>query len=223
MEKSVMIIEDEISLAKILSYDLRKSGYTTTIYHDGQSAEQAIPTAMCDFYIIDWMLPKKSGIELIPLIRHHHPNAYIVMTSAKEDELSRIEGLESGADHYMAKPISHRELLAHLSAFIRRNNPHTQNDVIKSLDINTVTRTVTFRNQPIELTKLEFDLLVLFTSNPKRVYSRDYLLNSIWGFTYDGSSRIVDVHISNLRIKMPEELGQIVSVRGIGYRWEPAE
>jgi len=225
MERTVMIVEDEMSLAKILAYDLKKNGYLVHVYHDGASAAQAIEREPVSFYILDWMLPHISGIDLIPIIRKHHPTAYIVMVTAKDDELSVVEGLETGADHYMTKPISNRELIAHLNAFIRRQEQHTMVSPPPSpkthLTIDPETRKVIVDEQELSLTKIEFDLLYLFHQHPQRVFTRDYLLNTIWGFSYDGNSRIVDVHISNLRLKLPPNAGELISIRGVGYRWEP--
>jgi len=224
MDKTVTIIEDEISLAKILAYDLKKSDFEVVVFHDGEIAAQAIPTQPTNFYIVDWMLPHRSGIELVAIIRRHFPHAYIVMTTAKDDELSVIEGLESGADHYMTKPVSHRELIAHLQAFIRRQSTQLQAtpEFKPTLKIDSEKRIASLHDQVLNLTKIEFDLLNLFTQHPQKVFTRDYLLNTIWGFNYDGSSRIVDVHVSNLRLKLPKEAGQIISIRGIGYRYEPS-
>lgn len=227
MEKTVMLVEDEISLAKILAYDLKKNGYEVTIFHDGELAAQAIAHQFFTFYILDWMLPHRSGIDLIPLIRTHQPTGYIVMVTAKEDELSVVEGLEAGADHYMSKPISHRELIAHLNAFIRRHEQaqpitSTSRPAVTTLLIDVDTRKAVFDQHELALTKIEFELLHLFHTHPQRVFTRDYLLNTIWGFNYDGSSRIVDVHISNLRLKLPPNAGELISIRGVGYRWEPA-
>lgn len=226
MEKTVTIVEDEASLAKILAYDLKKSGYAVTIFHDGELAATAIPQQPTQFYIVDWMLPHRSGIELVAIIRQYHPHAYIVMTTAKDDEMSVVEGLDSGADHYMTKPVSNRELIAHLQAFMRRQSQipsiPSPSTLEPALMIDTDKRIVSYRHTLINLTKIEFDLLHLFTQHPQKVFTRDYLLNTIWGFNYDGSSRIVDVHISNLRIKLPSDAGQIISIRGIGYRYEPS-
>lgn len=215
---NICLIEDEISIAKLLMYDLKNAGYTVTHYANGVDAKFGINTQKFDVFIVDWMIPQLSGIELVKMIRHLKGEAIILMLTAKDEESDVLEAFEAGVDDYIRKPFSPRELLARLSAHVRKHQTNDQKLIsYHDVECNLLTRELFVNQQLISCTKKEFDLMAYLLSNANIVLTRDDILNELWNFDYDGDTRIVDVHIFKLRTKLESSSLTIESKRGVGY------
>ncbi|MCA9833240.1 MAG: response regulator transcription factor [Thermomicrobiales bacterium] len=232
----IIVVEDEQELARLISSTFQSDGHTTEVFRDGRFALDRIDDRTRpepDLYILDLGLPRVDGLALCKRIRQDRITP-IVMLTAKTSELDKVLGLELGADDYITKPFSLRELQARVSAILRRvemmsreNLPDTTIDskVIEQdgLRIDPVGREVHAQSTSISLTAKEFDLLYLLASNPGRVFSRAYLLDTLWGDTYGGFERTVDTHIQRLRRKLAEADNadeRIVTLWGVGYRYD---
>lgn len=221
MAKKILVVEDELSLAKILKFDLETAGFDVKHAVNGTEAYKLVHKEPFDCLVIDWMLPVMNGVELIQKLRAEKNKALFVMLTAKTSEFDAIEGLGAGADLYLKKPISNRELIAQIKALFGHFK-EAKVEVSESLsfgDINMDLKQyrVTIRQKEIELTKMEFDLLKFFIMNKEQALSRDTILNSIWGFNYDGTTRIVDVHVYNLKKKIENSSCFFKPVRAVGY------
>ena len=199
----VLLIEDEENIRKIISYDLRKAGHTIVESGDGQEALDIALKQPFDVLIIDWMLPHVSGIEIVQKLRTQHVDSVMIMLTARDDETDILYAFDQGVDDYVTKPFSPRELLARVNAHMKRQSKRMEKDLeIGELRINLKRREALLKDELLTLTKKEFDLLEYFVSNKNIVLSRDAILNDIWGFDYDGDTRIVDVHVFKLRTKL---------------------
>lgn len=221
MAKKILVVEDEPSLAKILKFDLETAGFVVKNANNGTEAYRMVQKEKFDCFIIDWMIPNMSGLDLIKKLRAEKNKGLFVMLTAKTSEFDAIEGLSSGADLYLKKPISNRELIAQIKALLGHFQPD-KNHEEDTLDFSNILLDLkqfkVFVNQkPIELTKMEFDLLKFFIVNKEQALSRDTILNAIWGFEYDGTTRIVDVHVYNLKRKLIAAECFFKPVRGVGY------
>ncbi len=216
----ILIIEDEVSISKMLEYDLRQVGYDVDTAFDGIKGYQKTKDNEYDIIILDLMLPGMNGIEVCKRLRKDENLAHIIMLTAMDDELQKIEGFEVGADDYVTKPFSPRELTARIKAVSRRKKPVDENIVLsyQNLEINTGSFEVLLDNQKIDVTLKEFELLEYLVINKGRALSREQLLTKLWGYSYDGDTRVVDVHIFKLREKIPFLQESIKTVRGIGYK-----
>lgn len=215
----ILIIEDEESIRRLLRYDLRQMKFEVDSAHD---AEAGIEMALANYYdvlIVDWMLPQKSGIDLIKQVRKSGNDAIIVMLTAKDNEEDILDAFEAGVDDYITKPFSPRELSARIQAHLRRysGKENTRSIQIQNTSIDLDMHVVYVENDKIELTKKEFDLFLYLIRNLNIVLSRDQILTEIWNFDYDGDTRIVDVHIHKLRSKLENSNISIQSLRGVGY------
>ncbi len=221
MMGKILYVDDENNLRRLVGYDLKTAGHDYTLCEDGIQAYAAASKAAFDVIVIDWMMPGMSGIELVERLRRDGNQAVLIMLTAKDEEESLLEAFEAGVDDYLTKPFSSRELMARITAHLRRFN-QKQANVIKfgELTMDLTRREVKINDQATELTKKEFDLLEYFLKNPGVVLSRDQILNEIWNFDYDGDTRIVDVHIFKLRSKLASSSLNIRSSRGIGYIFE---
>jgi two-component system alkaline phosphatase synthesis response regulator PhoP len=221
MSKKILVVEDEESLAKILKFDLETVGFNVKVARDGQEAYRIALKEKFDCLIIDWMLPLLNGVELIKKLRIEKHQAVIIMLTAKSSEFDAIEGLSAGADLYLKKPISNRELIAQVKALFGLIKEENQEDdeviVFGNITIKPNQYILLLDKQEIPLTKMEFDLFKFMVINKNQAISRDTILNSIWGFNYDGTTRIVDVHIYNLKKKLAAGACHFKSVRGVGY------
>ncbi len=221
MAKKILVVEDEASLAKILKFDLETAGFLVKTALNGTEAYRLVQKESFDCLVIDWMLPTMNGVELIKKLRAEKNKALFVMLTAKTSEFDAIEGLGSGADLFLKKPISNRELIAQIKALLGhfKEDQSNENDLLTfgdiSLDLKQYKATI--KGKVIELTKMEFDLLKFFIINKEHALSRDAILNSIWGFNYDGTTRIVDVHVYNLKKKLENSSCFFKPVRGVGY------
>lgn len=232
----IMVVEDEQELARLIATTLQNDGHTTEVYRDGQFALDRIndsSQAEPDLYILDLGLPRVDGLALTRRIRKSRITP-IVMLTAKTTELDKVLGLELGADDYISKPVSLRELQARVSAILRRvemmaaSGKTAETDDPQALEqdglrIDPLGRAVSFEGTGITLTAKEFDLLYLLASNPGRVFSRNYLLDALWGDSYGGFERTVDTHIQRLRRKLGKSSdvdNRIVTLWGVGYKYE---
>ncbi len=217
----VLLIEDEENIRKIISYDLRKAGHTIVESGDGQEALDIALKQPFDVLIIDWMLPHVSGIEIVQKLRTQHVDSVMIMLTARDDETDILYAFDQGVDDYVTKPFSPRELLARVNAHMKRQSKRMEKDLeIGELRINLKRREALLKDELLTLTKKEFDLLEYFVSNKNIVLSRDAIVNDIWGFDYDGDTRIVDVHVFKLRTKLQGSNVHIKSSRGVGYLLE---
>lgn len=216
----ILIIEDEENIRKIITYDLKQAGYEIEEASDGKEGLEKAESNTYDLILIDWMLPEYDGIELLHKFRTLAIDSILFMLTAKDEEEDILKAFEAGADDYMSKPFSVRELSARINAHLKRANK--TNRVIQYLDIkmDNKKRIVNIHDHKIELTKKEYDLLEYFVMNHNTVLSRDKILNDLWGFDYDGDTRIVDVHTFKLRSKLKDSKAVIKSNRGVGYSME---
>lgn len=225
---TILVVEDEYELAALIRRQLEGEGHTALVAHDGQMALLLAAQAQPDLVILDWMLPGLDGLTIIRRLRERSV-VPILMLTARDDEADRVIGLEVGADDYMTKPFSLRELMARVRAILRRIELLTRTTsgeadapiALGRLLIDPLSRRVLVDDDPIELTVKEYDLLLLLARHPGRSFSRSYLLDHIWGANYEGGDRTVDTHIVRLRRKLGEVGDRIATVWGVGYRFEP--
>lgn len=233
----ILVVEDEPSLIETLDYSLRKQGYEVITAIDGRKALEEARHQTPDLIVLDIMLPGLDGFEVCRILRREM-NVPIIMLTARTEEVDKVVGLEVGADDYLTKPFSMRELIARVKANLRRvridreeiatattttPNVATERMIFDELTIDLSRREVTFQGKVHHLKPKEFDLLVFLARNRGIVLSRDLILERVWGWEFDGGSRTVDVHVRWLREKIeanPSDPQRIITVRGIGYRFE---
>lgn len=232
MSQKILVVDDEQSIVTLLKYNLETAGYIVEVAYDGEEALQKVNAVQPDLVVLDVMLPKLDGIEVCKTIRSDKNLVPILMLTAKDDEFDRVLGLELGADDYMTKPFSPREVVARVKAILRRSQQvqsiqEDENDnedvIIGSIKIRPEYFEVYKNNELLELTPKEFELLLYLIERQGRVITREHMLNSVWNYEFTGDSRIVDVHISHLRDKLEENPKQpklIKTVRGLGYKLE---
>jgi DNA-binding response OmpR family regulator len=203
---------------------LDEAGYTVTEAADGREALDKMRTGGIDLILLDLMIPEIEGLEVARRVRGDHPSVPIIMLTARDDEASRVTGLEMGADDYVTKPFSGRELVARVRAVLRRvQAPDEPGGPLRAgrVELDPVSRTCRLDGQDIELTRLEFDLLAELAAHPNVVFTRERLLERVWGYQSGVGGKTVDVHVANLRRKLGKDL-PIVAVRGVGYRLDPS-
>ena len=218
---SVLVVDDDASLAEMLSIVLRQEGFDSRIVGRGDVALDAFRDYKPDLVLLDLMLPGKDGIDVCKEIRAES-GVPIVMLTAKSDTVDVVVGLESGADDYVVKPFKPKELVARIRARVRRyDEPGPEALAIGDLHIDVAGHNVTRNGQPIALTPLEFDLLVCLARKPWQVFTREVLLEQVWGYRHSADTRLVNVHVQRLRSKVehdPENPEVVVTVRGVGYK-----
>jgi len=234
MPESILIVEDEPALQDTLAYNLRKEGYTVETAGDGLSALESARRLKPDLILLDIMLPKMDGFEVARTLRRELTSA-IIMLTARDDEIDRVVGLEVGADDYLTKPFSMRELSARVKAQLRRTrllreemqtppaSPVHETLTFGGLSINLTRREVLLNGEVLALKPKEYELLLFFAEHKGQMLSREFVLERVWGWDYVGDSRSVDVHVRWLRQKIeadPANPTRIVTVRGGGYRFE---
>lgn len=227
--KKLLIVEDDENIAELLQLHLREEGYEIVHAADGSQGLELLKQGGWDALILDLMLPGVDGLEICRHARTMTRYTPIVMISARSSETHRVLGLELGADDYLAKPFSMLELVARVKALFRRQQAMSQNLMqdagtltFERLTIDPLARDVRLRNQPVELTPREFDLLWFFAKHPGKVFSRLNLLNQVWGYQHEGYEHTVNTHINRLRIKIednPAEPEFILTVWGKGYKF----
>lgn len=231
-KESILVVEDNQDLVNLLEINLRDEGYEVSIAMDGVAGIEKFKSDDPSLILLDVMLPKKDGFDVCKEIRSINKQVPILMLTAKSEEVDKVLGLEIGADDYMTKPFSIRELLARVKAILRRAHQSSENGnqktklKFKDLVMDPEKRRVQLAGESIELTSKEYDLLLLFFSNPGKAYSREELLNDVWGYSYEGYSHTVNSHINRLRSKIeknPSEPEYIKTVWGVGYRFADTE
>lgn len=221
----ILVVDDEEPIQELLRFNLEKEGYGVLSAYDGPSALKIINEKQLDLVILDVMLPGMDGLEVCHQLRQHSDvcDIPVIMLTAKVEEIDKVLGLELGADDYLTKPFSPRELLARIHARLRRSKPQAHENIMLQGDLKMdLTRFQVFmRGEEVELTPKEFELLRVLATHPGRVYSRDELLERVWGYEYAGDTRTVDVHVRHLRQKLERDASNpeyIETLRGIGYR-----
>jgi DNA-binding response OmpR family regulator len=225
----VLVVEDEEQLNGLICEQLKAIGYQVTGVHDGLDALKVLESRSADLVILDWMLPGIDGLEVCRRIRAQSITP-ILMLTARAEEIDRVLGLEVGADDYLTKPFSMRELMARARALLRRvalmsEQAQAGKDdsllQLGDLQIDVAGRTASVAGHEMDLTPKEFDLLHVLAAQPGRAYSREYLLQRIWGVEYDGFDRTVDTHVVRLRRKLGPLGERVTTVWGIGYKLQP--
>ncbi len=219
---TVLVVDDEVALARVVSGYLEKEGFDVVQAHDGPSAVELARSRKPELIVLDVMLPGFDGVEVCRQVRQF-TDAYVIMLTARDEEVDKIVGLSVGADDYLVKPFSPRELIARVRAMLRRPRavpsepaPRTIGD----LRIDEESRTVTVAGERVELTRTEFDLLATMAGRPRLAFSRRQLIDEVWGSDWFGDEHLVDVHIGHLRRKLGDEVGEpryVRTVRGVGY------
>ncbi|GAF64346.1 response regulator transcription factor [Alkalihalobacillus trypoxylicola] len=235
MSQRLLVVDDEESIATLLQFNLQQSGYEVDTAPDGGEAFKMAQENEYDLMILDLMLPVMDGLEVCKQLRQNKIMTPILMLTAKDDEFDKVLGLELGADDYMTKPFSPREVVARVRAILRRvvsqqsseehkkNNPQTGKMVIGEVEIFPENYEVYYKNKAIDVTPKEFELLLYLANHKGRVLTRDQLLNAVWNYEFVGDTRIVDVHISHLREKIEPNTKKpiyIKTIRGLGYKLE---
>lgn len=225
--KKVLIIEDEKDLAELLAFNLEKEGFAATCVHDGKRGLELAGTDIPDLILLDLMLPGLLGTEVCKALRKDQRTAQIpvVMITAKGDEIDRVVGFEVGADDYIVKPFSMREMVLRVKAVMRRYEPSAQLPLSERISIYDIVidkerHIVTSAGRDVELTSTEYKLLRCLAENKGRVYSREQLLQRVWGYNNAGDTRTVDTHVTRLRGKLGPPGDIIKTVRGFGYKIE---
>ncbi|MFW5790497.1 MAG: response regulator [Bacillota bacterium] len=229
MTKKILAVDDEENIRELLKYNLEKEDYQVVLASRGDQVIDILEAQEIDLIILDLMLPGIDGLSLCKKIKSEKKfkRLPIIMLTARTEEIDRVIGLEMGADDYVSKPFSMRELIARVKAVLRRTGDYKNSDketeVISSgkLSINLTSHQAIFNDKIIELTPKEYELIKLLLQNPDRVFSRDNLLNKIWGYDYYGDTRTVDVHIRRIRKKISQDI--IKTVRGVGYKFVALE
>ena len=218
----ILVVDDERAIRRLLRLYLTDAGFTVAEAADGEAALEQVRMGGIDLVLLDLMLPGMDGYEVCRRLREIG-SVPVIMVTARTDEANRITGLELGADDYVVKPFSPVEVVARVKAVLRRvSAPPDPNRVLRagSAQLEPLSRRATVNGVEVDLTRLEFDLLAELAAHPRVVYTRDRLLEKVWGYQSPVGGKTVDVHVANLRKKLGDDIG-IVAVRGVGYRLEP--
>lgn len=223
MSATVLVVEDEKSISTLIQYNLEKEGFKVLISETGEEGFELIKKNLPDLVLLDWMLPDLSGIDICKQIKKDTKlkSIPVIMLTAKSEEIDKIRGFETGADDYVTKPFSTKELILRIKALLKRVKPSLTEDIVsfKDIKIDRLARRVYRGDKEIKLGPTEYNLLNFFIKNPTRVYSREQLLNQVWGNDIYVESRTVDVHIRRLRkaINLDDQDDLIRTVRSAGY------
>lgn len=227
MKRTILIVEDEPSIVTLIQYNLEQAGFLTEVAYNGEEALVLVSQKEYDFIVLDLMLPKIDGVEVCKTIRRNENDVPILMLTAKTDELDKVHGLEIGADDYLTKPFSPRELVARIQAILRRSEgkKSSVSDVLQvgDLDIFPQRFEAFLGETQLELTRKEFELLVYLAEHKGQILSREQLLHAVWDYDFVGDTRTVDVQVSHLRDKIEVDSKKpkyIKTVRGFGYKLE---
>ncbi len=230
----IVIVEDDLSIAEMLQFHMQEQGYEVTHFADGEQARCYLLKETCDLAVLDIMLPGCNGLDICKQVRSERPELPMLMLTSLSGEADRVIGLELGADDYLTKPFSMRECVARVKALLRRSQVSrgqqetTVNErfEIAELHIDSGQRVVKLDNQRIELTAREFDLLLYLVQNKGRVFSRNQLLDAVWGYSHDGYEHTINTHINRLRNKLKrsgDKADFIQTVWGVGYKFDEDE
>ncbi|MTI46380.1 MAG: response regulator transcription factor [Firmicutes bacterium] len=223
MKEKILVVEDEKSIADAIAYAFKREGYQVEVAYDGETAIKKTLEFCPKAMILDVMLPGMDGYEVLKKVQDKDRMGVIMLT-AKEDIVNKVLGLELGADDYITKPFDMRELLARLKSLLRRmqsivKRQESSEVALGGVVINLKQRSAFAGNKKLDLTPKEYDLLVLLVSNPNRVYTRDQILDLVWGMDYIGGTRTVDIHIQRIRKKLGSEFNVLLqTVHGVGYK-----
>lgn len=231
MATRLLVVDDEESIVTLLKYNLEQSGYTVDTAYDGVEALRKAQEVTYDLIVLDLMIPEIDGLEVCRKIRTEKIQVPILMLTAKDEEFDKVLGLELGADDYMTKPFNPRELVARVKAIMRRVDYSGQETEMEKIERKSIGHLTVYpenyeayvKEEALELTPKEFELLVYLINHKGRVLTRDQLLNAVWNYEFVGDTRIVDVHISHLREKIEPNTKKpvyIKTVRGLGYKFE---
>ena len=228
MAAHILLVEDEVKLARFVELELNSEGYRVSVAHDGMAGLAIARESEPDLVLLDWMLPGLTGVELCRRLRATGSKVPVILLTARDEVGDRVAGLDAGADDYVVKPFSIEELLARIRAHLRRTQePDAERLQFEDLSLNRRTREVSrgqsaealHPERAIELTAKEFDLLEYLLTHPRQVFTRDQILEQVWGYDFAGDSNIIEVYVRYLRLKL-EEKGEkrlVHTVRGVGY------
>lgn len=218
----IFCVEDDNGIRDLMIYTLNSVGFEAKGFSDGVAFWNAMRSTKPELILLDIMLPGEDGITILKRLRMSGDKVPVIMTTAKGTEYDKVIGLDLGADDYLAKPFGMMEMVSRVKAVLRRSSPAEKNDVLSlgEIKMNTTQHLVTVDGNRVDLTFKEYELLRKFIENPGRVFTRDQLLDSVWGDSYIGETRTVDVHIGTLRTKLGRCGDYIETVRGVGYRFE---
>ncbi len=223
--KRILIVEDEAKLARLIARVLREEGYAAEVVYDGRSGFARASAEPYDLLILDWMLPDRSGIQIVRGLRAAEVGIPVLMLTARDQVEDRVEGLDAGADDYLPKPFAFAELLARVRALTRRPHKDVLESVLRvgDLTLDPVRHVVRRGDERIDLTAREFALLSMLLQRPGQVFTRSVLLDAVWGGARDTYANVVDLYVSHLRKKLDRDSGpsHIRTVRGVGYAFEP--
>lgn len=224
MNEKIAVVDDEIDILELIKINLKKSGYIPFVFQKGEEFLDFLEKNIVDLTIVDLMLPDMDGLEILKKIKENKKNLPVIILTAKGEEFDRVLGLEIGADDYIVKPFSIRELIARIKAVLRRVNlMEEEKDIIK-IDENFLIYPERFEvlinNEKINLTSTEFKILLILIKNMSKVLSRDEILDKLWGIDKVVIDRTIDVHIKNLRDKLKDYKYHIKNIRGVGYKFE---
>lgn len=224
-KEKILVVDDERNIVELVKFNLEKEGYEVISAYDGFEAVNQARQEKPDLIILDIMLPGQGGLEVCRTLRQE-TKVPIIMATAKGEEIDKILGLELGADDYITKPFSPRELIARVKAVLRRTSTKIEEKdelIFENLSINLVRHEIKVKNQLVDLKPKEFDLLRLLATNAGKVFTRDFLLEQLWGYDYLGDTRTVDVHMRRLRQKIEDDAANpkyLRTVHGIGYKFQ---
>ena len=222
MSELVLVIEDEKEIQELLRYNLERAGFRVAVAGDGDTGLELLFASRPDALVLDLMLPGASGLDVLREVRDEPATSDlpVVVLTARSSEMDKLVGFERGADDYLTKPFSPKELVARLRALLRRARPGPASGRVEvgDLVLDTLAHEVTLRGKPLTLTRREFDLLAFLAHAPGRVHRREELLRKVWGYDYLGETRTVDVHVRRLRVKLGEKNRFIETVPGTGYK-----
>ena len=222
MRRNILVVEDEKDIIEVLRYHLEKENYRVHVAQDGFVALEIASKVVPNLILLDLMLPRMDGIEVCKRVKADERlrEIPIIMLTAKAEESDKVRGLELGADDYVTKPFSAKELIARIKAHIRRREgtPVEKNFQYGKLSVDTVKHEILFGAEEVELTAKEFELLLYLLENKGRVLTRDMILNHVWGYDYFGSTRTVDVHVTRLRQKIPLLADAVTTIKSFGYK-----
>ncbi len=230
MSEKILVVEDDPSILRGLQLNLTMEGYLVRSAMDGEAGLELARSERPDLLVVDLMLPRKGGLDLIRELRLTDPDVPIVILSAKGHESDKVTGLSLGADDYVVKPFSLKELLARIAAALRRRRARGETGAGRDLrrfgraELDLAARRLSLDGEPVELTQREYDLLAFFVTHPGRAFRREELVRAVWGSSYEGTARTVDNFVARLRAHIgddAEEPKHLETVRGIGYRFTP--
>jgi DNA-binding response OmpR family regulator len=217
----ILLVEDEVKLARFVELELQSEGYRITVAHDGITALTLVRESEPDLILLDWMMPGMTGVEVCRRLRSTGSKVPVIFLTARDEISDRVAGLDAGADDYVVKPFSIEELLARVRSHLRRTQAEADTDLLEFTDLrlNRRTREVSRGSRSIELTVKEFDLLEYLLSSPRQVFTRDQILEHVWGYDFMGDSNIIEVYVRYLRLKLEEQQEKrlLHTIRGVGY------